>query len=399
MAEPVFELDDLIEPVTRDEVQQSVYDALGTLGVNTTAWKSGSVVRTMIVAVSAVMAAFSTLQAEIARSGFLEFASGNWLTLVARYVYGVERITATFATGDVTLHNTGGGVYAFDPDDLIFANTVTGATYRNTEPVTLAPSADVTVPISATEPGSGSSAGPGEITVMVTVVLGVSCTNEHSLTGADEEKDAALRTRAQAKLGALSPMGPWDAYAYAVRTATYPDGTSIGVTRIRITKDGYGNVTVYCAGAEGGIDGSVSDPSSALGIANAAVQKNAAPLGVNAVVVSAVEQAMPVTYEVWLYNTTPLDDAGIRSTIAKAIEAFFVEQPIGGNVVAPNSGKIFRDAIVAAIHDSMPEVFHVFVTVPASDVALTPESVAVAGAITVTAVHLEPPPEGHGGSL
>lgn len=400
MAEPIFNLDDLIEPVTRAEVQQSIYDALGTMGVPTTTWKSGSVVRTMIVAVSAVMAAFSVLQKDIARSGFLEFAFGNWLTLVAKYVYGVDRITATFASGNVRVTNTGGGVYTFDPDDLIFANTVTGYTFRNTEPVSIGPSQVVQVAVAATQTGSASNSAPGQITTMATVVLGLQCTNEAGLTGSDTESDSALRSRAQSKLGALSPMGPWDAYSYAVRTATYPDGTSIGVTRIRITKDGYGKVTTYCASASGDVDGSVSDPTSPLGIAYAAVQKQAAPLGVNAVVVSAIEMPMPVTYEVWLYNTVPLDDAQIRTTIASAITKFFNEQPIGGDLTTGSTaGKIYADALIAAIHDCIPEIFHVKLTLPPAETALTPESVAIAGTITVTAVHLEPPPEGHGGSL
>lgn len=399
MAEPVFELDELIEPVTRDEVQQSIYDALGTMGVNTTAWKPGSVVRTMIVAVSAVMAAFSTLQKDITRSGFLEFSWGNWLTLVAKYVYGVDRITATFASGNVTVRNTGGGVYAFDPDDLIFANAVTGYTFRNTEAVSIGPSATALVAVSATQAGTASNSAPGEITNMVSVVLGLECTNDAALTGADEESDAALRSRAQQKLGALSPMGPWDAYSYAVRSATYPDGTSIGVTRIRIVKDGFGKVTTYCATASGDVDGSVTDPTSPLGIAHAAVQKLAAPLGVNAVVMTAIEMPIPVTYEVWIYNTVPLDDAQVRATIATAITKFFNEQPIGGNVVGTGPGKVFVDALIAAIHDSIPEIFHVRITLPASDVSLTPQAVAITGAVNVTGIHFEPPPEGHGGSL
>jgi hypothetical protein len=60
---------------------------------------------------------------------------------------------------------------------------------------------------------------------------------------------------------------------------------------------------------------------------------------------------------------------------------------------------VFVDGIRAAIGGALPEVFHVDVVEPASDVELTPNQVAVKGALVPLAVHQEPPPEGFGGSL
>ncbi len=394
-----FSLDDLVTPVTRAEAQASIYEVLGVLGVNTTSWKPGAVVRTMIVAASVVLAALSELQASIARSGFLEFSEAEWLTLVAHYVYGVDRIDATFAVGEITLTNSGGGVYNFDPDDLIFSNSVTGKTYRNTEAVSLAALGTETIAIQATEVGADSTSGPGDIDTMVTTVLGVTCANLAQVTGTDAEGDAALRTRCQEKLGALSPFGPWDAYAYAVRSATHADGTSVGINRIRIVKDGYGTVTTYLAGVDGAVPGDPEDPDTDLGIANEAIQRNAAPLAVNAVVLSAVNHSIAVTYEVWMYNTSALTDEQIEEQIESALTAFMQAQPIGGNVIGSDPGKVFTSALRAAIIGAMPEIFHVVVTVPAADVSFDPEDVAITGAITVTAIHQEPPPEGFGGAL
>ena len=85
-------IDDLTTPVTRDEAKASIYDAMGTVGVSTTAWRPGAVVRTMVAAIAILFAACTSLMAKIAKSGFLEFAVGTWLTLVARHVYGVERL-------------------------------------------------------------------------------------------------------------------------------------------------------------------------------------------------------------------------------------------------------------------------------------------------------------------
>lgn len=395
-----FTIDELTTPLTRAEVQQSIYDVLGILGVSTTSWKSGAVVRSMIVATSVVVSALSQLQANIARSGFLQYAVKDWLTLVARYVYGVERIEATFASGEVTLSNSGGGVFAFDPDDLIFSNPATGATYRNTAAVNIAAlEPGVVVPVRATVAGSASNANPGDITVMTTVVLGVTCTNVNSLTGADQESDSELRTRCSERLGALSPFGPWDAYAYAVRSATRPDGTNIGVTRMRITKDGYGNVTTYLAGREGEIPGDPEDITTDLGIANDAVQRNAAPLAVNAIVLSADALPIQVNYEVWIYNTSGRTRLEITDGIEAALAAFMRAQPIGGNIIDTDPGKIFVNAIRTAIFTAFPEVFQVEVSEPVADVVLLSSEVPTLGAVIVVDVHQEPPPEGFGGAV
>lgn len=402
---PSFNLDDLTQPVTRAEVQQSIYDVLGVVGVNTTGWKSGAVVRTMIVATSLVLSAFSELQARIARSGFLELSEGKWLTLVGHYVYGVDRFDATFATGTVTLTNTGGGIFDFDPDDLIFGNpsSESNPTYRNTSAVHIgavgSPTAVVVVPISATIAGVAGNAGVGDISQMVTTVLSVSCTNDAPLTGSDEETDAQLRERCSEELGALSPMGPWDAYGSAVRNATHADGSSLGINRIRIVKDGYGTVTTYIANSGGAVDGDVDDPTSDLGIADEAIQQNAAPLAVTALTLSAVNHFISVEYEVWMYNTSSLSPVEIELAISDAVGAFLAAQPIGGNVIGTDPGKVFVTGIRNAIFSALPQIFQVAVTAPATDEVMAPEDVAVLQSTTATAIHQEPPPEGFGGSL
>ena len=398
MPAPLFTLDDLTKPVTRAEVEASIYQVLSILGVNTTSWKPGGVVRTMIAAVSIVLSAFSTLQADIARSGFLELSRDKWLTLVARYVYGVERIEATFATGQVTLTNSGGGVYSGDPDDLIFSNSSSGKTYRNTAAFSLPALGTITLDIQATEQGSASTSAPGGIDTMTTPLLGVTCSNALAVIGADAELDPSLRARCSETLGALSPFGPWDAYASAVRNATHADGSSLGITRTRITKDGSGNVYVYLATASGAVTGTVGDLTTDLGLADEAIQQLAAPLGVTAHTLSATLNTITPTYEVWMYNTSGSNPTQVQTVIATALGAFMQSQPIGGNIIAPAAGKVFVDAIRATIAATFPEIFHVVVTLPAADVTLAITEVPVLGTPVCSGIHQIAPPEGFGGS-
>lgn len=395
-----FSLSDLTTPASRADVQASIYRVLGIMGVNTTAWGAGSVVRTMTVAVSAILSAFSSLQAQIASSGFLDLAEGNWLTLVAKYVYDVDRIEASFATGTLTLSNSGGGIYIVDPGDLIVATPTTpdprsGRTYRNDTGFTLGAGATITVPITAVEAGSDSTAAAGSITALVTSLLNVTCSNPNALVGLDEETDAALRVRCSEKLGALSPMGPWDAYTYAARNAHRSTGEPCGITRTRTLKDGYGNVTLVVGSATGTVTGTIGDLATDLGAVDEAIQTLAAPLAVTAHTQSATAVSQAVTCELWAYNTSGLNDTQIALAVQAALATFTAKQPIGGNTLTPadTTGYVWNDAIKAAISGVLPQIFHVVITVPAGDVALTLTQVMTLGAVTPT-VHQVPPPEG-----
>lgn len=395
-----FSLSDLTTPATRADVQASIYRVLGIMGVNTTAWGAGAVVRTLTVAVSAILSAFSSLQAQIASSGFLDLAEDNWLTLVAKYVYDVDRNEAAFATGTLTLSNSGGGIYIVDPGDLIVATPATpdprsGKTYRNDEAFVLGAGATIVVAITAVEAGSESTAGAGAITVLVTSLLNVTCSNPNALVGLDEETDAALRVRCSEKLGALSPMGPWDAYTYAARNAHRSTGEPCGITRTRTLKDGYGNVTLVVGSATGIVTGTIGDLATDLGAVDEAIQTLAAPLAVTAHTESATAVNQAISYELWAYNTSGLNDAQIALAVQSALAAFTARQPIGGNTLTPadTTGYVWSDAIKAAISGVLPQIFHVAITVPAADVALTLTQVMTLGALTPI-VHQVPPAEG-----
>lgn len=389
-----FSVTDLTTPVSKEQAKTSIYNVLAALGVSTTTWKPGAVVRTMIAACAIVLAAFSTLTSTIARSGFLELSAGFWLTLVARYVYGVARIEATFAAGSVTLVNAGGGVYALDPDDLVVSNPTTGKTYRNTSAISLGAGATLVVPVVAVEAGAGSTSVPLAISRLETTLLSVTCSNASALVGVDAEDDPALRLRCSEKLGALSPFGPWDAYTYAARNAKRLDGSGVGVSRVRLVKDGFGNVYVYVATASGAVTGTVGDLTTDLGAVDEAIQRLAAPLAVTAHVQSAAELPVDVTYQVWAYNTSGLSVAEFEAAIAARLVALMTAQPIGGNVIGADPGKLFLDALRTAIGSAAPEIFHVVVTLPVADVELSIDQVPVLRFVIVTAVNQVPPNEG-----
>jgi phage-related baseplate assembly protein len=384
-------IDELTTPLSADEAKESIYNVLAALGTNTTSWKPGAVARTIIAAVSIVIAAFSELTALIAKSGFLELAEGPWLTLVARYVFGVERTLATFAAGQVTLTNGAGGVFDMGIGDVIVKNTTSGKTYRTTEAFHLGVTpAAVTVGIEAVEAGSPSSSGAGEIDGLETSMIGVLVTNAAAVTGLDDESDTSLRARALEARSPLSPNGPRDSYAYFARGARRAsDGSLIGVTRVRVSRSSpIGVVTVTVAGPSGAISGVANDPATDLGAIDLAIKTNVVPDGVIEITQSATSTIIPITFELWIYSSANISNGEILALVQSRLADFMTTQPIGGNVIGAAAGKVFVDAIRTVIGAARPEIFHVLVSAPAGDVVLAESAVPMLGVVTAT-IHRE----------
>lgn len=381
-------LKELTTPLTKAEIEQAIFDAIEALGVTTSSWKPGAVARTIIAGVSIVLAAFSTLQALIAESGFLELSSGAWLTIVAREVYAVERSVGTFAAGNITVDNTAGGVFAPGVGDVIALNTTTGKTYRNTAAFTLAAfETGVIVPFEALEIGTPSTSAPATIDALETVLLGVTVTNPAAFVGKDPETDAEVRTRALAKTGTLSPNGPSDAYLFVALSAETDAGASAGVTRLTDTPDGEGNVSVLVADGSGTLTGAVGNTTTPLGAVDEAIQTQVVPLAVTATVAAATPLAIAVTYEAWIKSTVGLTESQITAAVALALTNYLATVPIGGlPKTAGGPGFVWTDSIVSVIGEAIGQasLIDLDLTVPAADVAVTSSQAPVAGTITPT---------------
>lgn len=377
-------LDELTTPMTVDEAKTAIYDGLAAKGVRTTAWKAGAVARTIIACVAIVLAAFSRLQALIAKGGFLETAEGVWLDQVALYVYGVTRSPGSFASGALTFDNAGGGVYSGGIGDLTVRSSATNKTYRNTAAFTIgALATGVEIPFAATELGADSTAPAGTIDTLVTTMSGVSVTNASALIGTDEETDTDLRTRCKAKLGTISPRGARDAYDYVARSAVASDGRPIGVTRVRTIPDGVGGIDVYVATATGGVTGSNVDPLTDLGAVALAISETCEPLCIEATVSSAAPTTIAVTYEHWVRGADGVRAADVEALVAEALATYVSQVPIGGD-----GGFVRVSALAAVIGSARADTTRVVVTVPASDVIIATDHAPVSGAVTVTATHV-----------
>ncbi|HEX8795446.1 MAG TPA: baseplate J/gp47 family protein [Polyangiaceae bacterium] len=318
-------LSDLLTPITADEAFATFVSNLVALGIGADQWRKGGVARTILRVVAITYAGFSATMVAALSAGFLDFATGGWLILLAYYVYGVTAIPATQASGAVTLVNAGGGTYTYLAGQATFLNSTTKVSYTNVNPFTLNPTSTLTgLQVQATTFGSASSSAPGGIDTLVTAMLGVSVTNPLAVVGQDAEADPALRTRCRNKLASLSVRGPRNAYAYAVQSALNA-GVPVNINRVSVVRTtSTGNLTVYCASPSG------APTSGDLAAAAASIEETVRPetVTVTTLAVSTVTYAPAIT--VWAETTQGVSADDVKNAVSAALATFIAMYPIGG---------------------------------------------------------------------
>ena len=375
-------LDALMTPVSRDDAESLIYDVLTTLGVPTSSWKPGSVVRAIITANAVAISSFSALVAIVAKAQFLDTATGNWLKLNAWFNYATAPQDATFPAGSITLTNSGGGVYTVGAGSLIVKNTTTGATFANVSAFTLSALSTLSVGIVGQIQGTAGNALPGEISTLVTPLVGVSCTNPLAVLGIDAETEDSLRIRARAAAASVSPNGPADVYDAVARAAVRADGSPIGITRTRVIPSGAGEVLIFVANASGNV------PDSDIFAIQSEILDKACPPSVTPYVIAAVPRSIAVTCDVWARSSSGLTAAQIQSAVSSSLTEWLENLPLGGDHIgSAYTGYAYRDALLSAIAKARPEIYHVTLTTPATDFLLQLGDTADLGALSVT-VHL-----------
>lgn len=376
-------LDELTAPISEDSALETFLSILETLSIPARSWRKGGVARTILRILAKTYSGFTELMAAAIKAGFLDTAEGDWLSQLAYYVYGVTRIDATFATGNLTLTNNGGGVYAKNPDEVKAKWTATGKVYSNAEAFTLNPGETKSVSFRAVEAGSSSSAPAGEIDALETFLAGVVVTNPLAVVGADAEDDADLRQRCRDKLSTLSPRGPRGAYAYAVRTATRPDGSAVDINRWQISpSSSTGVVTVYVASPSG-----APDPTDMTYVANR-IEEVARPDSVTVNVLAASPVAIARNLTVWCRRVDGLTATDIETLVNNALLAEITSYPIGGISKPPaTQGYLYADFLAGVVKSAHSSIYDVDGT--GADIAISPGQVAVlATTITVRIIEV-----------
>ncbi len=343
---------DLLSSKTLADWKRLIVNTSTLVGLKTENWAEGGYTRTLVALFAQLYQAAGDVVRLIAASGFLDTAEGDWLTFLAKNVFDVERIKATFAKAPnaLTFTNGGGGLYLFDVGDIIVAHNVTGKTYRNTTGGTLSPGIGqtLTLDLEAEEAGADSSAGVNTITVLVTTFLGVTCTNPVALAGLNAESDPDIRQRCRDSLAAKALGGIKRAYDFIARSAVREDGSAIGVTRVKVMPPpGDGTVDVFIASASG----EVAAPDVA--IVQTDFDEKVTAYGFDATAITATNVSITAPGTIWIPSSLGLNTAAARLLVFNALAAYVGTLPIGGVVISPATGKVYWRALLGIVEGSI----------------------------------------------
>lgn len=366
----------LLIPVTAAQARANAVTALIAMGIRADLWRVGGSLSTMLTVVTAAYAMFTVLFGQAVASGFLTTASGNWLTLLAQYVYGVTRPPATFASGNLTLTNTGGGVYNFAVGAAVFLDSTSKQTYTNSVPVALGALSTQTIGVTCTVAGSIGSAPPGEIDTVQTAMLGVTCGNATAVSGSDALSDPGLVALCLAKLGSLSVRGPRNAYAFAVSVAVNAiTGAPVNINRQTISRSSHtGTVSIVVASPSG-----APDPEDVAGVVISietgvpGLQPPFSGVRPDCVTVN-VSGAAAVVYSptitVWANAAPGLVASALEESIAQSVATYISEYPVGGVTTDVGTGlwgSGIEGAVGAAVNTSFSSTVSAQITAAGTD--------------------------------
>lgn len=266
---------------------------------------------------------------------------GEWLDIWAES-FGLERLAATRATGEITLTGTNGtligsgaqvGIVQTDPDETppTFVTTASGTIAGGT----------LTLAIEAVDFGTQGNIGIGAITLPLTPMPGVATITNAAATGGgtEPETDIALRDRL---LLQFSGRGSGTSADYRRWALEYP-----GVGRVTVvpTWEGPGTVLVIVSTIDGDpVGGPVVaglqaylDPTPGQGAGRAPIGHTVTVQTITSTVVNVVAT---VTFESGFTLTGP---TGVGAEIEAAIREYIDELEPGEDVIYNHVRAVFFD--------------------------------------------------------
>jgi hypothetical protein len=362
-------LGELMTPLTREQVEETVYESLAAVGFPTTAWGTYSVPRRLITAFAEVIESVSLWISWIARSGVIDLAEDNgWLELAGTW-YEEPRHAAALTVGTIVLTDHGGGPHTIAVG-AVTVQSDTGLLYTNTTGGTLTLNGTLNLSFRAAQPGESYNAPGGTITTLVTTLPTVTITNAAdwvTTTGRDKERASDYISRLKAKWATLGTGTPALALVAVARTA------APGVTKVTVRDDNpIGNATAQVVCATGAGPASAAD----VALVDAALQAIRAT-GSVVEAVAAVALAIPVTATI---RVLAAERVTAEAEVIQAFADYQRDLPIG----AGSAGTVYRAQIVELLMSGTGVQNVVLSTlVPAGDTSVSPTQV-VAFTLTLT---------------
>lgn len=367
----------LLTPVSKAEAIQWLIDQLGAVGFNASSWQSGSIRRTMLEAFATGGSDLTIAVRIMTEAGFNALASGALLTDFSKSRYDNTRIAAVRTRGPLRLTTAAGsGPYTITIGQLVVKDATNGYTYRNVTGGTLTGgTTNDTIIFEAEVAGSSRNVGTNTITVLATPLAGVTVSNPvitgstwYTTAGADEESDAALRTRNITKWALFSLGRPADAYRNMALGVA-------GVTRVGVDQTnsrGTGFTDCYLAGPTATASAqNVTDVQALYTLYEAA--------GATTTAFAATEKTINIVGQIFIEASK--NTAAGREAVRQRLRDYINGLDIRGVILPPaTTGVVPKSELIGAV-TSAPGVKSFPMTSPNSDTPLLVNEVAVVGSL------------------
>lgn len=359
----------LIAVETQPQALATILGIANALGLSTTSWQPLGMVRTILATIAQVVANFTGIVSYQAQGGYASLAAqmpGNgspfvdaqgfftpWMDLVSTQVFNVPRIPASFAQGSLPILNSTGSLQGpYGPGTIHAKDLLTGATYSNTQTVSILASSTTSVAMIADVSGSSSTVPNGTVLSLTTPITGCAPSPLTSdWVGSNAETNSALLGRCIAKLGSLSPNGAPGAYDFIAKAIPQaPTASAIPPYAVSspITRDGIvinkasGVVQVLLANASG------PAPQLDVNAVNAAIQAFAVPNAQTVRSGACTSFVQNVICTAYIPAKAGVTQAQAQAAAALAQAIYYSGTPVGG-VTTSIPNQLPRDALISII--------------------------------------------------
>lgn len=256
----MLSLKQLLAPPTEAEALATIISVLQQAGFQATSWDSGSIQLTTLSLFSRAWSLIANTIADIAAGGFTTLATGDFLTLLARYIYNIERNAAQATLGKILLSSTAGGTTTFSAGDITVSTSPSGTpgavTFTCTAGGSILSGGSLSVAFAANVAGAAANIAPNSTLYLWTPIPGITATNPPiagsstwiTTPGADQENDTRLTLRCQ---------GRWERLTYGNTEGAYKGWALEALPELQrvdvISSVGNGTVILACATSLGGI--------------------------------------------------------------------------------------------------------------------------------------------------
>jgi hypothetical protein len=376
----------LLATVTTAEIRAAMLTSMTIAGLPTSLWTIDGLWQNLVEWVALIVRGLTEVLRSIALNAFLDTATGQGLTDLARNTYGTERRLATYATGTATYLNTTGGLVEFDIDGVSFElKTNTEITYRNSQAISVANGATVTFGVVCEYLGTQGNAAAGAGTLgtiaLVTAIPGFQFIQNSAIVGQDEQDDASLRylARRQAAVASTSHRSKYEWIAFNTNTDGTLSAANDGKTRTNVARalvsfdDAQGRVYVTLAAPNGPMDaGEFTTTQNA--IIQRALNNPGIPIITNVTAVPIV-----ITGAIELENGS--STSGVATAVYQYVNDWFASP---SNLIGGGNGFLAVDELKLLIGRANPAIRKVTLTSPLADVAISSVQMATLSSITLS---------------